>query len=115
MSFCMSSCHKVPKEPDKVAIYFVQNLQDENYEECIKLNVSCDSTSDEYRQNIKNLYKIMVRNKKEKNGNLKDIEHVSTNIKNNMASVLLKLTYSNDSSETILIPLFQKDSRWRLR
>ncbi len=120
---CLASCVKSNKEisakdkPERAAIYYTKCIVEENYDEYVKAMVSCDSASDEYKNKMMWMAKQMVRAKKAEMDSCKNIECIKTEIKydGNYANTFIRLTYSNDSSETILLPLIWYEDKWRLR
>jgi hypothetical protein len=118
----LTSCARKDKavnvdEPGDAAVHYVQSVATGNYDEYIKGMVSCDSATDEYRQFQKTLLKQMVSEKKKDFDTLKSVVCVRTQTfsDKNVVNAFVKLTYSNDSVETMMIPLIWNDHRWRIR
>ena len=116
----LCSCHHKVDESDKpgdVAIHYVQTLADGKYDEWVAGMSSCDSASDAYRKQMLVLCKQLVADKKQKNEKLKSVvcTHVDMDPNGKYANTYLRLTYTNDSVETILFPLIWKDQKWRIR
>lgn len=106
-----------PAKPGDKAVFLVQCLADEKYDECIKAMVSCDSASDNYKDKQKIMLKQMVRDKKKDGASLKAVEclHSDVDQHGHFATNYLQLTYSNDSTETVIFPLIWQDNQWRMR
>jgi hypothetical protein len=119
--FVTASCHRSKvaerEQPDAAAIHYVQCMADEKYDEFISGMISCDSASTAYKKNMTILFKQMVAAKKEEQGGLKSVSCVRTELTENgkYANTFLKVTYSNDSSEIMLLPLIWQDEKWRMR
>jgi len=121
--FVLLSCAKtnkavsVKERPGDAAIYYMRCIMQENYDEYIRAMISCDSASVDYKDKMRILVKQMVRTKKLEMDSCKQIECLKADVKYNgdYANTFLRLTYANDSTETIILPLIWKDDRWRLR
>ena len=118
---CMGCGHKKAgaerEHPEDAAVAYIQNMADEKYDECIKYMISCDSASDAYKAKMKVLLKQFVRRKKENGAGLKNVECIHTDISTNgcSADTYMRLTYTNDSVETMVLPLVWQGKSWRLR
>lgn len=105
------------EKPEEAAVHYVQSLADGHYDEIVSAMISCDSTTEQYNRQIKTLYKQMAARKRADNGELKTVVCVRTEKGplDGSVNAYLKLTYSNDSIEDIILPLFWNSGRWRLR
>lgn len=103
--------------PDEAAVHYVQCIASGRYDEYIKGMVSCDSATEQYRQLQKILLKQMVAEKKKELDTLRSVVCVRTETfsDKNVVNAFVKLTYTNDSIETMMIPLIWNDHRWRIR
>ena len=119
--FLLVSCGKgkVSKadKPEQAAISYVNNLAAEHYDDCLSMMASLDNASDSYKATMKAMLKQMVREKKAGGFELKQAEclHVDLNGAATTAKVYLRLSYTNDSTETMLLPLIKDGRAWRLR
>lgn len=115
------SCHhnKVAKcdNPEEAAIHYVQFMAAEEYDKFLAGMVSCDSASVSYKKNMIILFKQMVAAKKSEMGGLKSVKCVRSekDDSNKFAKVFLSVTYHNDSTETMVMPLVRQDDKWRMR
>lgn len=114
---CKHSTVSSKDKPDQAAIHYIQCIADEKFDECINGMASCDSASDSYKAKMKILYKQFIRHKKKESGFLKKVECIHTDFaqNGNYADTYIRLTYKNDSVETIILPLIWKNKRWRMR
>lgn len=119
--FLLISCGKgkAPKtdKPEQAAISYVNSLAAERYDDCLSMMASLDSASDTYKATMKAMLKQMVREKKADGFELKQAEclHVDLDSAATTAKVYLRLSYANDSTETMLLPLIKDGRAWRLR
>lgn len=127
--FCISlaallivSCGKKDRasdreKPEEAAVHYVQTLADGHYDEIVSAMISSDSATEQYKGQIKTLYKQMVAQKKAAGGELKSVVCVRTEKGplDGSTNAYLKLTYSNDSIEDVILPLFWHNNKWRLR
>ena len=120
---CLVSCSKSNKavsskdKPEEAAVYYAKCIMEEKYDEYIQSMSSCDSASEEYKSKMKVLVKQMVRTNKAEKDSCVSIECTRAEIKydGNYANTFLTLRFSDNSAETILLPLIWDKDRWRLR
>lgn len=115
----LTGCSEKRDDPTKLAIYYVKCVAKGDFDKYIYGMQSCDNATDDYKQNIRTLLSQMIADKKSEGfSELKNI--VCERIEGNKdvddeIMVYLKLTYQNDSTENILIPMLWNDGKWRLR
>lgn len=104
-------------KPEDAAVYYMQCIVDENYDEYINAMISCDSASADYKDKMRILVKQMVRTKKAEMDSCKKIECLKADVKydGNYANTFMRMTYANDSTEIVILPLVWDNDRWRLR
>lgn len=114
---CQRSKVAQREQPGAAAIHYVQCMADEKYDEFLSGMASCDSASDPYKKNMIILFKQMVAAKKEEQGGLKSVNCVRTELTKNgkCANTFLKITYTNDSTEIMILPLIWQNEKWRMR
>ena len=122
MLLAFDSCSKKDKvadsdNPGDAAVHYVQCMAAGQFEEYIKGMVSCDNATERYRRFQKTLFKQLVAEKLKDLDTLKSVVCVRTQTFSNkdIVNVFVKITYTNDRVETMMVPLVWNANRWRIR
>ena len=125
-TFCLSSCKK---EEDKavnvdtsiltndLAVYYYKLPFESKYDTYIDCMASCDSTTQEYKNRMKDILKHHTETVRKDRTGIDSIrvERTQYNLKHDAAYVYMNVFYKDKSSEEVLFPLVYVDKKWKIR
>lgn len=117
MASCASSQDKNADEPSVEEVERIYGLYlNGRYEEYVDEMLSCDSMPTAYRQQMADLHKMHARRQSEKNRSAvrATVERIETTTTGQQANVFLRVEYSDQSHDVVLLSMVRHNNRWRL-
>lgn len=118
MASCASTQEQQPDEPSVEEVERIYGLYlNGRYEEYVDEMLSCDSMPTAYRQQMVYLHKQHACRQSENNRKAirVTVERIETTTTRRQANVFLRVEYSDQSQDVVLLSMVRDGERWRLK